>query len=420
MSGDGKPDARFGVWIHEQRAGRIYQWGDYTRFVLDSDYILDPEREVLGLAFEDNPDGPYSSHLRVIPWFSNLLPEGYTRELIAHERGVSPDREMELLAHVGQDLPGAVYIRPDLDDRLPGADEQLLIPLSSERATKLAANAGPGWRFSLAGVGLKFSMLMQGARLTLPGSGETGEWIVKLPHQVFDLVPQNEYAMMNLASLAGIKVPEIKLVHRDELAIGDRYWRSNEEYAFAAKRFDRVDGRRIHIEDLAQVREFYAEDKYKGTYETVAAIIYRNRDVEALREFARRLTFCALIENSDAHLKNWSLIYTDPRVPTLSPAYDLASTTPYGDLLDDAEHLALKWANAKPFSRFRMRGFTALEERLGAEGAELESCAVATVEQALRYWPQVRDALAASSYELAEKIDSGIRRSAEVLLRRNP
>jgi len=75
----------------------------------------------------------------------------------------------------------------------------------------------------------------------------------------------------------------------------------------------------VHIEDLAQVRNVYPENKYLGNYETVAALAYRGHDLNSLREFARRLAFTILIANDDAHLKNWSLIYTDPRVPCLAP-----------------------------------------------------------------------------------------------------
>jgi HipA N-terminal domain len=51
--------------------------------------------------------------LRLPPWFSNLLPEGRLRDWIAADRKVSADREMELLAQVGHDLPGAVRVLPD-------------------------------------------------------------------------------------------------------------------------------------------------------------------------------------------------------------------------------------------------------------------------------------------------------------------
>ncbi len=101
-------------------------------------------------------------------------------------------------------------------------------------------------------------------------------------------------------------------------------------YAYAVRRFDLDPQRRtIHIEDLAQVRGFYPNRKYHGSFETVGALVYRQHDPEALREFTRRLTFNVLIGNGDAHLKNWSLIYHDRRNHTLAPAYDLVATFVY-------------------------------------------------------------------------------------------
>ena len=54
----------------------------------------------------------------------------------------------------------------------------------------------PPLRFSLAGVQLKFSALMETSKgLTLPVGGAGGDWIVKLPSPRFDAVPENEYAI---------------------------------------------------------------------------------------------------------------------------------------------------------------------------------------------------------------------------------
>jgi serine/threonine-protein kinase HipA len=60
---------------------------------------------------------------------------------------------------------------------------------------------------------------------------------------------------------------------------------------------------------MAQVRGFYPDPdgnslgKYSGSFETIGALVYRGRDTDALREFARRLAFNVLIGNGDAHLK---------------------------------------------------------------------------------------------------------------------
>src|SRR6266545_1487620 len=148
-------ERRYGVWLSQTRVGWLDQRGDHTWFTLADEYLTDPHRAVLGLVFEDNPTVLHSSHMRLPPWFSNLLPEGRLREWIALDRHVSPDREMELLAQVGADLPGAVRI---LDEGgTPGPLTGTGIKIDAN-AVDLKADPGT-WRFSLAGVGLKFSML---------------------------------------------------------------------------------------------------------------------------------------------------------------------------------------------------------------------------------------------------------------------
>src|SRR5436853_3301748 len=68
-------------------------------------------------------------------------------------------------------------------------------------------------RFSLAGVQLKFSAVMEASGgLTIPAHGVGGSWIVKLPSTQFPAVPENEYVMLELARAVGITVPEIRLV----------------------------------------------------------------------------------------------------------------------------------------------------------------------------------------------------------------
>lgn len=332
------PERVYAVWLGYTLVGHLHQRGDHTRFGLTEDYRADPDRPILGLIFEQDPQRIHSAALRLPPWFSNLLPEGVLRTWIAQDRGVSVDREMELLAQVGHDLPGAAQVLP-ADGPPPGWSEAGEEPLLAVEADRRA-----GWRFSLAGVQLKFSMLRRDDRLTLPAAGEGGDWIVKLPDRQYPDVPRNEYAMMSLAAAAGIEVPELALVHREDIAgLPPGIWPDHEEWAYAVRRFDRwVDGQPVHIEDLAQVRNFYPAQKYAGNYETVAALVYRRHDLEALTQFARRLAFMVLIGNGDGHLKNWSLIYRDPRRPTLSPAYDLVATAPYRSD-GETEDLGLKF-----------------------------------------------------------------------------
>jgi serine/threonine-protein kinase HipA len=258
-------------------------------------------------------------------------------------------------------------------------------------------------------------MLAKDDRLTLPAFGVGGDWIVKLPDQTYPDVPRNEFTIMSLAASAGITVPPVRLVHRDELdGLPPDVWASREEWAYAIRRFDRDSHRDlVHIEDLAQVRDIYPEDKYLGNYETVAALAYRDHDLDGLREFARRLAFTILIANGDAHLKNWSLIYTDPRVPSLAPAYDMVSTAYY---LGERETLGLKFGGTRHFDKVNVTTFARLQRRLRVPRAELAACVAETVERVSLHWPEHRDQLAVNP-ELAASIESCIAKGSRSLLR---
>ncbi|GAB3879940.1 type II toxin-antitoxin system HipA family toxin [Kibdelosporangium lantanae] len=408
-------EATYGVWLNDVAVGKLHQRGDVSWFKFDDGYYNDPNRTVLGLRVEDNKREFEKSYtMRVHPWFSNLLPEGRLRDWIAAGRGVPAVRELELLAQVGHDLPGAVIVLPE--DSVPGETP------TDEAVTASTAMPNPTeWRFSLAGVQLKLSMLQQGDRLTIPAFGVGGDWIVKLPDSLHSEVPRNEHAMMRLAKAAGIDIPDTKLVHRDELpALPESAWPNGEHWAFAIRRFDRSEDRsRIHIEDFAQVRGFYPDDKYNGSYETVAALVYRRRDLAALREFARRLTFNILITNGDAHLKNWSLIYQDTRIPTLAPAYDLVSTEVYREA-NDPETMALQFHRTRRFDQITMDSFARLESKVARSGAaSLTDVAAEVVGRVVDAWPDVAMSLTDAG-PIASHITASIKNRQRSLLRLRP
>ncbi|KPI02827.1 HipA N-terminal domain protein [Actinobacteria bacterium OK074] len=413
------PEIYYAVLLHGLRVGTLCQKGDYTRFVMSEHYLEDPQRFVLGLRFEENLRAPYASALRLPKWFSNLLPEGPLREWIADDRGVSLDREMELLAQVGHDLPGAVQV---LRTEGPEDGWEWQDPSSGGEPSMEGAGSRSPWRFSLAGVALKFSMLAHGDRLTVPTAGELGDWLVKFPDYRHADVPRNEFSIMSLAKTVGIDVPDVRLLHRDQLeGLPDRMWPNSEEWAYAVRRFDRAEGgsrSRIHIEDLAQVRDKYPQDKYMSSFETVAAISYRGQDVASLREAARRIAFSIAVGNGDGHLKNWSVIYRDGRMPSLSPVYDLVSTTPYAPS-DEPEDLGLKFGGSKRFDRVRISTFerleSALDQRFGTSDAHLAAVAEDTVQAVREHWTAHEETLAANP-SLREAVSNWISESTTRLL----
>lgn len=412
-------ERRYGVWLDHERVGTLNQRGDYTWFLFSPEYLADPDRSVLGLVFEQEPAARHANALRLPPWFSNLLPEGRLRDWIAADRHVSVEREMELLAQVGHDLPGAVRVLredgPPEKGWHPGA--ATADPYAGRGESR--DGRALGWRFSLAGVSLKFSMLRKDDRLTLPAYGEGGDWIVKLPDRTYRNVPLNEYAMMSLAAEAGIDVPDRQLVHRDQLDdLPPNVWPGDEDFAYAVRRFDRDEQRRrVHIEDFAQVRNIYPDEKYRGNFDTLASLIYRRHDLASLREFARRMAFNVLITNGDAHLKNWSLIYRDRRVPSLAPAYDLVSTGVYR-VGDEPEDLGLRFGGTRRFDDINLTTFARLERRLGITAGSLCDRVVETVERVRAAWPRIEADLA-EDRELRLAVNDSIARHHQTLLRDN-
>lgn len=357
------------VQLHDREIGTLTHLPDErTVLSLTDDYVRDSERPTLSLSLKkagsEVAAPPRPTHVKVPPYFSNLLPEGHLREYLAKKGGVKPEREFFLLWLLGEDLPGAVVVR---------ASEDAAIPRGAEEDTETEAREADVLRFSLAGLQLKFSAVMESAGgLTIPAHGVGGSWIVKLPSARFDAVPENEFVMLELARAVGIDVPETKLVPIAQIG-GLPDAATLGEVALAVRRFDRTgDGGRIHTEDFAQVFNVFPSDKYgKASYENLAAVLWAEAAQADIVELSRRLAFGALIGNGDMHLKNWSLIYRDGRTPHLAPAYDFVSTVAY--IADDRMALSIggtkRWADVSVdlFRRFAAKA--GIPENLVVEAA---------------------------------------------------
>jgi serine/threonine-protein kinase HipA len=302
------------------RAGLLRRNNEGSIFELDEEYLALADRPVLGQIFEDSPDRPYRTRQGVPSWFANLLPEGPLRRLIAERAGVHERRSLFLLGLLGDDLPGAVVIHPSTD---MGSEE--------EESQPHTVDADSDLRFSLAGVQLKFSAARDDRGLTIPARGQGGDWIVKLPDQRYDGVPENEYSMIELARRSGITVPAAQLVEVSDIEGLPEGVPASDKRALAVERFDRVaGGSRVHIEDFAQVLGLPPSAKYGATnYDTIVRVLAALRIDEDVDEILRRLVFMVGIGNSDAHAKNWSLIYPDGRTARLAPAYDLLAVSLY-------------------------------------------------------------------------------------------
>ena len=361
------------VLLHGEPVGTLARLdGDRTLFGFRDAYVQDAARPVLGLGFKDRFGEPITlfrpTRTRLLPYFSNLLPEGRLRTYLAQRAGVHPEREFFLLWVLGRDLPGAVTIRPPTGDVWPSeVDDPAGRPVPGEGGRQRQA-----LRFSLSGVQLKLSAV-QAARagLTIPAQGIGGSWIVKLPSPEFEGVPENEYSMMTLAGLMGMNVPAVRLIDVGDIGNLPEGIGRFGGTALAVARFDRTPDGPVHVEDFAQVFGVYPESKYRQASAcNVAAVVGAEGMSSDVAEFIRRLTFNTLIGNADLHLKNWALMYPDRRRAALAPAYDFVSTIAY--IPDDKA--ALKYSRTKLFSEFSEDELSHLAARaLLPEGVVLDA-----------------------------------------------
>ena len=374
--------ASLDVRLHGRTVGLITRLpNDQNIFTFDSAYVEDTERATLSLSFKDSYGALIANHrptqTRLLPFFSNLLPEDPLRTYLAKRAHVNPEREFFLINALGRDLPGALEIVAHEGD-LASIDEE-----ASRR--QMGTREDQALRFSLAGVQLKFSAVQRAkGGLTIPADGIGGSWIVKLPSDRFAGVPENEFAMMELARHVGINVPETRLMAIQDIQglpsgveiVGDK--------VFAIRRFDRAaDGAKVHIEDFAQVFGVYPSRKYdNASYRNIAQVLWIETGQEGTSEFIRRLVFNALIGNADMHLKNWSLIYPGGRTAEIAPAYDFVATIAF---LPDKK-MALNLVDSKEFASLTRDQFIRFANKAGLPEKATVDVVEETVDRFAAVW----------------------------------
>lgn len=363
--------------------------GDVNVVTINRDFANDPESPTLSLkAFRAPATGAYRTTPRptqtvVHPYFANLLPEGPLRAYLAAHARVKSIRDFPLLWLLGNDLPGALIMRDAAGQDVPPPDDVTTVADDQQERSML--------RFSLSGVQLKFSASGEPDRgLTIPVGGMGGSWIVKLPDQRYDRVPENEFSMMTFAKAVGIDVPRVGLVSRD--AIGgvpiDVRFQGN---AYYIERFDRtVDGGRIHTEDFAQANQLYPSEKYnRFNFDQLLIQVADAMGSEAAMTVMERIVFTIGIGNGDMHAKNWSVIYRDGRTPSLAPAYDYVSTLLYVE----AENLGMNLAGTKQFFDIDMERILRLAAHAHVSTKLAESRVSEMVERMREVWPTIKDTL---------------------------
>jgi serine/threonine-protein kinase HipA len=151
------------------------------------------------------------------------------------------------------------------------------------------------------------------------------QWVLKFFNNEPVDTPLIEHATMTLAARAGVTVAETRVV---------RLAGAN---AIAIRRFDRAEGRRIHsLSAGTAIRAATASGQEPELgYPELARILRRvgltqdDTHLKDTRELFRRMVFNILIDNTDDHEKNHSLLVVSPTQHgrlKLAPAYDVLPT----------------------------------------------------------------------------------------------
>jgi len=276
------------------------------------------------------------------PFFEGLLPEGAVRATIAGKLGISEANSFDMLAALGADCAGAVVILPE--DQPPRSSPGAATRLLSEKQVgdllrdlprdPLGIDSDPrGVRLSLGGVQDKLILVrLLTGEFAQPLGGTPSNCLLKPEHERFEGLAVNEAFCMRVAAAAGNQVATTELLEFDGIR------------CLYSERFDRnVDANgsttRLHQEDMCQALGLLPTQKYEAEGgPSVAAVIELLRKQPSRRialdvnAFVRAVLTNFVLGNSDAHGKNFSLLYDPVTGVRLAPLYDVVSTAVYDGL----------------------------------------------------------------------------------------
>jgi serine/threonine-protein kinase HipA len=121
-----------------------------------------------------------------------------------------------------------------------------------------------------------------------------------------------EYAYYMMAKAAGIEMTECRLLEENGRA------------HFLTKRFDRQNGKKIHLQSLCGLAHYDFNMAGAYSYEQAFAVMRQLRlsKADAMQQF-RRMVFNVVARNQDDHTKNIAFLMNQDGRWTLSPAFDV-------------------------------------------------------------------------------------------------
>jgi serine/threonine-protein kinase HipA len=256
---------------------------------------------------------------------------------IAAQYGVAPTDSFGVLAHIGEDCPGAVqFARPDRLKALSGAGSGDIAWLSESEVadilrglvtenSNLGTPADEG-QFSLPGALAKVALRWDPAkkRWGRPSGRAATTHILKPPRTGIPFHCQNEHLCLELAREIGLDAARSSVLTAEDQTV------------LSVVRYDReIVGRsvrRLHQEDMSQALGVDPDLKYAAqgapTLRQIVELLrqWSPHAVEESLRVVQAVAYNWTIAGTDAHPRNYSILIRPGNVVSLAPLYDIASS----------------------------------------------------------------------------------------------
>ncbi len=330
---------------------------------------------------------------------ADSLPEKFGNALMKNwlaKKGISfaDLTPVERLCYVGTRGMGALEFEPDFDMSANGIfalDVNELVLVTREimnrhndsrvdiadtkrfdQLIQIGTSAGGAKAKVLVSLNEKTNEIMSGQGSCLPGFEH---WILKLSdveneeHVADRDVGRLEYAYYLMAVQAGIGMMESRLLH-------DR-----ERSHFMTRRFDRIDGEKIHVQSFCGIAHEDRNPPGNTQYETLFSTARKlGLGQTSLEELYRRMVFNILSRNQDDHSKNHAFMMDGTGEWRLTPAFDIVFSYTKGSHWVDLQQMR---CNGKRESFTR-------DDLLAAAGAadiKNPDAIIREVAEAIHLWP---------------------------------
>ena len=330
------------VFIFGNKVGKLYETKNRIYFRYDKEFLLknieiSPFKLPLSLGTKLYTNTNYSEYYNYLPGvFFDSLPFHFGMNAIKKYciyKGINPEKLtiLQKLAFIGKNGMGALEYIPEIIEE-NNSDEILNIEDLYAQAkniikndfTKPSKNLINNISLFTCADGTRPKVLVSWNRkeniIKKPGCKQKGfeEWIIKFDKNA-EIKKSNEgvlleYLYMSMAKEVGINVPDISLIYTNNGLIH-----------YAIKRFDRKNGKKLHLHTLAAMNHLNSNIQTHYSYlKTFKLTSHLTNNFSDIKELFKRMIFNAIGRNQDDHAKNFSFLMDENGRWTLAPAYDIA------------------------------------------------------------------------------------------------